>query len=136
MTRIRITARLTGIDEEYNAAEVLLKREIFLTLSRIGEIYVSTARSDSRAFKVYTDRTGNLRTGHSYIIYENGVMVLESIGRPETKQMFENMKTGKGIEFLVGDGMNYSSFVEGRNFDVSKAGFMKVESEIRRLAAL
>jgi hypothetical protein len=135
MTFLRITAQLDDLDKEYQEAVSELKREIFLELKRIGEIYVSTAQSDARADRVYTDRTKNLRGANSYAIYEEGVTVFESIGRPETRQMFEDMKEGKGIELIVGDGMNYASFVEGRNYDVSKAGFQKVESEIRRLEA-
>ncbi|MDR1582897.1 MAG: hypothetical protein LBS55_06495 [Prevotellaceae bacterium] len=135
MTLFRIIARLDGLDREYQVAANELRREIFLRLSRIGEMYVSMARSDSRAYKVYTDRTANLRTAHSYAVYEDGVAIYESIGRPETQQMFERMKEGTGIELLVGNGMNYASFVEGKGFDVSTAGFMKVESEIRRLAS-
>jgi hypothetical protein len=135
MKLLRITAKLGRIEEEYILAVEELKREIFTELKRIGEIYVSTAKSDSRAKKVYTDRSGNLRSANSYAVYEDGVTVFESIGRQETRQMFEDMKEGKGIELIVGDGMNYASFVEGRSYDVSKAGFEKVESEVRRLAA-
>jgi hypothetical protein len=130
MTWIRITAEFDNLEREYQEAVAELNREIFLELKRIGEIYVSTAQSDSRADKVYTDRTKNLRGANSYVIYEDGITVFESIGRPETRQMFEDIKEGKGIELIVGDGMNYASFVEKRDYDVSKAGFMKVESEI------
>jgi hypothetical protein len=135
MTFLCITAKLDGLEKEYLKAVDELKREIFLELKRIGEIYVSTARSDSRADKVYTDRTGNLRGANSYVIYEDGVIIFESIGRPETRQMFEDMKERKGIELIVGNGMNYASFVEGKGFDVSTSGFRKVESEVRKLAA-
>jgi hypothetical protein len=130
MTWLKITAKLQGLDDGFREAGDELRRKAFLILMKIGDMYISTSRANG----TYTDRTGILRTAHSYAIYENGVTVFESIGRPETKQMFEEMKEGKGIEFMVGDGINYASFVEGKNFDVSTSGFRKVESEIRKLA--
>jgi hypothetical protein len=128
---IDIDFDFSGLDDEYRRAEDELYREITLRLMRIGEMYVSTARANGN----YTDQTTNLRTAHGYIVYRDGVSVFESIGRPETMQMFEEMKTGIGVELIVGDGMNYASFVEGKGYDVSTSGMLKVESEVRKLAS-
>jgi len=95
----------------------------------VGERYIA----EGRASGTYKDQTGNLRNAHSYIIYKDGEKVAGVIGRPETLKMFEHMKVDDGIQLIVGDGMDYASYVEGKGYNVCTSGFMQTERETRNL---
>ena len=124
---INIKVDYSGIDEEMRKAEKQLYAEVINTLTNIGEMYISEARTNGN----YTDQTGNLRNAHSYIVYHNGERVAGCIGRPETLRMFEQLKKHEGWQFMVGDGMDYASYVESRGYDVCTSAFMLVERLIR-----
>jgi len=124
---INIKVDYGGIDEEMRRAEKQLNAEVINTLTNIGEMYISEARTNGN----YTDQTGNLRNAHSYIVYHNGERAAGYIGRPETLQKFEQMKRNDGWQFIVGDGMDYTSYVEGRGYDVCTSAFALVERLIR-----
>ena len=124
--------KITGLDrflEDVEKEAMGARRKAQLKLARIGEIYVIESRSKGS----YTDRTTNLRNANSYAVYEDGIPIYENFGRPETQAFFDSKKNGVGLELIVGNGMEYASFVEGKNFDVCSSGFLKVESEVRKL---
>ncbi len=127
-----IDFKITGLDSFIKDIEKEasgIRRKAILKLSRIGEMYVAESRSKGS----YQDQTGNLRNANSYAVYEDGIPIFENFGRPETQAFFDSKKNGVGLELIVGNGMEYASFVEGKNFDVCSSGFLKVESEVRKL---
>lgn len=136
-----IDFKITGLDSFIKDIEKEasgIRRKAILRLSRIGEMYIEQARSHKGLKKEgkgndYEDQTTNLRNANSYAVYEDGIPIFENFGRPETQAFFESKKNGLGLELIVGNGMEYASFVEGKNFDVCSSGFLKVESEVRKL---
>jgi hypothetical protein len=130
---IHINVNLGDFDREMNEAAERLVQAAIHDLHIIGENYIVEAKEK----RTYTDQTGHLRDANSYRIYRDGVSVDENIGvlkdgKPNpTDAMFDQLKTGKGLEFIVGDGMEYASFVEGKGFNVTTSGFLLVEREIR-----
>lgn len=127
--RVGFKTDFSELDKAYKEAEEQLYQEAIAGLARIGEMYVS----ESRNSRTYKDRTGNLNNANSYRVYRDGVEVVGSTGRPETGSMFNQLKTGKGLELIVGNGMEYASFVEGKGFNVTTSGFMLVEREVREM---
>lgn len=113
------------LDEEIKKAKI----EIADKLCIIGENYVNEAKERG----TYQDRTTNLRNANSYRVYIDGVPYRESIGRTETNAMFDKMKIDTGIQLVVGNGINYASLVEGKGYNVTSSGFLKMEKEIREL---
>lgn len=126
---IEVRADYSGIDVLLKEAEEELYQEAITILTEIGELYVAEARNKGS----FTDQTGNLRNAHSYVVYKGGVQVAGRIGRPDTLELFEKAKVNEGIQLIVGDGMMYASFVEGKGFDVTASGFLMVEREVRKL---
>ena len=120
---------LDGFIKEVEKEAALMKRGVGLRLARIGEMYVV----ESRTNKTYQDQTSNLKNANSYAVYQDGILVYGSFGRPETQAFFESKKQSVGWELIVGNGMEYTSFVEGKGFNVCSSGFLKVESEVRKL---
>ena len=129
---ITIDIDFEDFEDDVNKAIEQFKREAEIELARIGELYVI----ESRTNKTYSDQTGNLRSANSYRVYRDGVPIKEMIGLPETTKIFDELKTGKGLELIVGNGMQYASFVEGKGFNVCSSGFLKVENEIINLIKL
>ncbi|WP_353122663.1 hypothetical protein [Dysgonomonas capnocytophagoides] len=125
----RFNANIGDWEDEINKAIESAMREQEIRLSRIGEMYVI----ESRTRGSYQDQTENLRNANSYAVFRNGELKQGNFGRPETKALFEKVKTGVGLELIVGNGMNYASFVEGHNFNVYSSGFLLVEREVRKL---
>ena len=124
--------KATGLDDFIKGVEkeaLKSKRSSELRLARVGEMYISESRSKGS----YQDQTGNLRNANSYAVYRDGVLLYGSFGRPETQSFFDSKKHGIGLELIVGNGMEYTSFVEGKGFNVCSSGFLKVESEVRKL---
>jgi hypothetical protein len=124
---INVTGNSSGLDEFEEAIETSLFQLVIRNLTNIGELYIARARERGN----YTDQTGNLRGAHSYIVYHNGERVAGVIGRPETLEMFEQLRKSEGWQFMVGDGMDYTSYVEGKGYDVCTSAFMTVERAIR-----
>ena len=120
---ISVKADTSGLDELESSFECEMFKEILNFLINTGELYISAARINGS----YTDQTGNLRIAHSYAIYKDGELLAGNIGRTETLEMFEQLKKNEGWQFMVGDGMQYTSYVEGRGNDVCTSAFMLVE---------
>lgn len=124
---------IIGIDDfvrTANAEIMGVKERIAIEYARIGEEYVNEAKqaADYGGLLRYNNDTNNLRNGNSYRVYIDGKPYKESIGRPETNAMFNTMKVNTGIQLVVGTGMNYASFVEGKyERNVTASGFALVE---------
>lgn len=125
---INIDIDLSGLDDilkEIEAAE----RRLTLRLQRMGEQYVAMARQKGN----YTDQTGNLRNANSYRLYKDGKVLFQSIGSSATGEFLDNYIIGIGLELVCGNGMEYCTYVEGKGYDVVSSGFLKVESEARKI---
>lgn len=125
---ININIDLSGLDDilkEIEAAE----RRLILRLQRMGEQYVAMARQKGN----YTDQTGNLRNANSYRLYKDGKVLFQSIGSSATGKFLDNYIIGVGLELVCGNGMEYCTYVEGKGYNVVSSGFLKVESEARKL---
>lgn len=121
---------LYGFDKELKEEIEAEKRKIAFELFKIGEAFVNEAKESG----AYQDQTTNLRNANSYRVYIDGRVVHESIGRPETNVMFQGMVVPDGIQLVVGNGMNYASFVESKHgLNVVSSGFLLVERKVREL---
>ena len=120
---VSVKADCRGLDDFERSFEDAMFKEILNFLINTGELYISAARINGS----YTDQTGILRIAHSYAIYKDGERLAGNIGRTETLEMFEQLKKNEGWQFMVGDGMQYTSYVEGRGYDVCTSAFMLVE---------
>lgn len=125
---IKIDVDLSGFDDVFKEIEAQ-ERKLILKMMRIGEIYVGTSRQKGN----YKDRTGNLRNANSYRLYKDGKVLYESIGLPAMSYFLDKYMDGIGIELVCGNGMEYCSWVEGKGYDVVSSGFLKVESEARKI---
>lgn len=132
---INIDIDLSGFDEIFNQINEA-EHKFIMKLQRIGEMYVAQGRKHkgkSGTLKDYTDRSGNLRHAHSYRLYKDGRVLYENIGSSVTGAFLDKYKTGVGIELVCGNGMEYCTYVEGKGYDVVSSGFLKAESEARKL---
>lgn len=113
------------------------KRKFGLELARVGEMYVAGSRSKElnlAGLKKHQDWTTNLKHAHSYVVFIDGEPLFEDYGRPETRTFFNSLKDNtKGFQLIVGNGMEYASFVEGKGFDVTQGGLLFVENEVKKL---
>ena len=125
---INIDIDLSGLDDIFREIEAY-ERRLILRLQRIGEQYVATSRQKGN----YQDQTGNLRNANSYRIYKDGKVLFQSIGSSVTGKFLDNYIIGVGLELVCGNGMEYCTYVEGHNFDVVSSGFLKVESEAKKI---
>ncbi|NDV93446.1 hypothetical protein D0T84_00750 [Dysgonomonas sp. 521] len=125
---INIDIDLNGLDDTLKEIEAYEQRFIF-RLQRIGEQYVATARQKGS----YDDHTGNLRNANSYRLYKDGRVLFQSIGSSITGEFLDNYITGIGLELVCGNGMEYCTYVEGKGYDVVSSGFLKAESEARKI---
>lgn len=125
---IKIDVDLSGIDDVFKEIEAQ-ERKLILKMMRIGEVYVSTSRQKGS----YQDQTGNLRNANSYRLYKDGKVLFQGIKIPTMGAFLDKYMDGVGIELVCGNGMEYCTWVEGHNFDVVSSGFLKVESEARKI---
>jgi len=126
---IKIELDFGEVDKEVEKAIRDIKLEAARELSKIGEMYIATSREKGN----YQNRTGVLRNANSYRVYLDGKSISELVSENETSEMFDKMKSNSGLQLIVGNGMEYASFVEGKGFDVSTSGFLKVMEEVQKL---
>lgn len=125
---IKIDVDLSGIDDVFKEIEAQ-ERKLIIKMMRIGEVYVSTSKQKGS----YQDQTGNLRNANSYRLYKDGKVLYQSIGLPTMGTFLDKYMDGTGIELVCGNGMEYCTWVEGKGKDVVSSGFLKVESEARKI---
>lgn len=113
------------------------KRKFGLELARIGEEYVAGSRGKDLNLgdlKKHQDWTHNLQHAHSYVVYFDGKPLFEDYGMPETKTFFNSLREdASGFQLIVGNGMEYASWVEGKGFNVTQGGLLFVENKVRKL---
>lgn len=125
---IKIDVDISGFDDVFKEIEAQ-ERKLILKMMRIGEVYVSTSRQKGS----YQDQTGNLRNANSYRLYKDGKVLFQSIKIPTMGAFLDKYMDGVGIELVCGNGMEYCTWVEAKGYDVVSSGFLKVESEARKI---
>lgn len=125
---INIDIDLSGIEEIKKEVDSY-ERKLILKMMRIGENYVGTARRKGN----YKDHTSNLRNANSYRLYKDGKVLYESIGSSATSEFLDSKMDDIGLELVCGNGMEYATYVESRGYDVVSSGFLKAESDARKL---
>lgn len=129
-----MSIKLIGdLSAEFDAEFEKLKEQTRNALKRAGEKYVQVARTSKRAPKEYEHHTHNLQQSNSYSIKEEGVIINEPTGMPQTAEIFKNQPMQGDIMLTAGAGMDYASFVQRLGFDVTDAGQLAAENEARRL---
>lgn len=117
------------IDQEFDQAFEEIKQATRNAMHRCGEEYVETARESGS----YKNRTGNLRNSNSYQVLEDGKVIDEAIGHPQTAEMFKNQEMEGDVTLVAGTGMDYASHVQRKGYDVTDSGQLAAENEARRL---
>lgn len=113
------------IEKMIKAKVELIEQVILLRLQRIGEQFITDARTNGN----YTDRTGNLRSSIGYVVLKNGEQYARG-GFEQIKTGSEGKRKGanilseaiskfsSGYVLIVVAGMDYAASVEARGKDV------------------
>lgn len=127
-------------------AEVVERRELE-RLKYLGELCVTHARSVP-ADRGFHDRTGNLRSSIGYVIYKNGVAVMDNyaeVNGPEGGNAAEAIQKAKtvadraarkhptGFCLVVTAGMEYAVYVESKGHDVIASAEALARREMPKL---
>ena len=126
---IRLSTSQKALDKFFNDAFEIIRKEILLAFSKLGE--ESTARiRDRSAEESWIDHTSNLRSSIGYAVYDHGSKEIESSfatlgmggeGSAEGKRMVQELASeySKVFALVVVAAMNYADFVEAKeNKDV------------------
>lgn len=119
---IKMTTPTSAIDKLLYKAFEILKNEIMMALSKLGEECVVKIRDRSKE-ESWIDQTGNLRSSVGYAIYDYGVKQIESAfevvlngtnGVSEGQKMISQLgrEYSQVFALVVVAGMNYASHVE------------------------
>lgn len=126
---IQLSTSLNAIDQFLKSAIEILRKEIIIAFSKLGEEAVARIR-DRSAEESWIDHTSNLRSSTGYAVYDHGLKVIESAfstlgfggeGSAEGKKMVRKLaqEYSKVIALVVIAAMNYADFVEAKeNKDV------------------
>ncbi len=102
-------------DDFIDGMEDRLTDAMINTLEYIGETCLSEARLNGN----YRDRTGNLRNSIGYVVVMDGKIIREAggdAGRKFARDMAREFP--KGLVLIMATGMNYSSYVAARGYNV------------------
>lgn len=113
-----------AIEDEFNEGLNQIKLAVKRDMQYIGETYTAVAKENGN----YKDQTGNLRAANGYGIIENCIVTEADAGRSETVSGIQQESSKSAdMELIVGNGMEYCSFVEARGYDVVSTGFLEAE---------
>lgn len=77
---IRMTTPISALDKFIEDAFSIIRNEITMCLSKLGEECIAKIRDRSGSESWY-DQTGNLRSSIGYAVYDHGVKQLQSVFR-------------------------------------------------------
>lgn len=118
-----------GIKSFFNAAFKVIRKEIIIAFSKLGEECTARIR-DRSAEESWIDHTSNLRSSIGYAVYDYGIKSVESTfstigsgaeGSSEGKKMVQELASeySKVFALVVVAAMNYADSVEAKeNKDV------------------
>jgi hypothetical protein len=120
-----------------------LVKAVLLRLVRIGEQFVSNARSKTAAQGGFRDRTGNLRNSIGYVVLNNGAQYRSdfkttvsggSAGASKAQAVASDVagQFPSGLVLIVVAGMEYASAVESRGRDVITGSSLAAKNELRQ----
>lgn len=119
---------ISMLDSEFREEENRLKRLVKATFQRAGDTYVAMSRERGS----YKDQTENLRNANGYQIEEDGSVIESHIDRDQTKRGFSEMGSSADMVLKAGNGMEYASYVEAKNYDVTSSGQLAAEAVVRK----
>lgn len=119
---VRLVTSFSDIDSFFKEAFKIIKSEIFLALSKLGEECVRKVRDRDQS-ESWIDRTANLRSSIGYAVYDYGVKQIESAfnivkggsaGSAEGKKMVAELarEYANCYALVVVAAMNYADKVE------------------------
>lgn len=126
---IKLSTSQSILDQFFKTAMEIIKNEIILAFSKLGEEAIVRIR-DRSAEESWIDHTSNLRSSTGYAVYDHGLNVIESTfatlgmggeGSAEGKKMVQELaqKYSTVYALVVVAAMNYAAFVEAKeNKDV------------------
>ncbi len=125
---MKMDVDISGFDREFQEEENRLRNLVKVTFQRAGDTYVAVSRERGS----YKDHTKNLRNANGYQIEEDGSVVESFIERDQTKKGFNEMGSSADMELKAGNGMEYASYVEAKNYDVTSSGQLAAEAVIKK----
>ena len=126
---IRMTTPISALDKFIEDAFSIIRNEITMCLSKLGEECIAKIR-DRSGTESWFDQTGNLRSSIGYAVYDYGMQKIQSAfqivrsgneGNAEGKRMLSQLSNdySKVYALVVVAGMNYADYVESlENKDV------------------
>lgn len=138
---------VTDMKSLSNELEKQIEIETIKHLSKVLERGVELVRNKITNGKAYDDHTGNLRSSTGFIIYKDGKIVHKSfkespVGTDRATGVKEGLKvaldelrasTGWGV--ILVSGMEYSSWVESKGYDVLRGAYINIDSALKQAFA-
>lgn len=126
---IRMTTPISAFDKFVNDAFNIIRNEITMCLTKLGEECIAKIR-DRSGSESWFDQTGNLRSSIGYAVYDHGMQKIQSAfqivmngndgsiaGRKMLRQLANDYSNAYAL--VVVAGMNYADYVESlKNKDV------------------
>lgn len=126
---IRMTTPISAFDKFMNDAFNIIRNEITMCLTKLGEECIAKIR-DRSGSESWFDQTGNLRSSIGYAVYDHGMQKIQSAfqivmsgndgsiaGRKMLRQLANDYSNAYAL--VVVAGMNYADYVESlKNKDV------------------
>jgi len=104
---------LKELQKKLRARAAAMQEILEFRLKTLGEEAVKHAKRN----KGYENRTGNLENSISYILYKNGEVVSQHIGKTDGVDISGNPKS-KGFTLVIAAGMSYGKYVEDKGYNV------------------
>ncbi|MBE8712539.1 hypothetical protein [Sphingobacterium hungaricum] len=141
---LQITTDMKALAQEVQNE---IDNEVIKHLSAVLERGVELVRNKISNGKAYDDHTGNLRSSTGFIIYKDGKVVHKSfkespVGTDKATGLKEGLQvaldvlresTGWGVVLV--SGMEYSSWVERKGFDVLSGAYINLDSALKQAFA-
>ena len=121
--------------------------ETITHLSKVLERGVELVRNKITNGKAYNDHTGNLRSSTGFIIYKDGKVVHKSFKESPVgtdrktgvkdglKAALDDLRASIGWGVILVSGMEYSSWVESKGYDVLKGAYINLDSVLKQAFA-
>jgi len=126
---------LSDITKKINGFIDKKEKQIFMTLSYVGEQFINEARN----IDTYTDRTGNLRNSIGYIVAKDGKIKDSDFRGGDGGEKAREVANDVLSEFkqgwvLIGmAGMEYAAAVEAKEYDVISGSAIHADKILKDL---
>lgn len=135
---------ITDMNSLMKEVQEEIDKEVIIHLSNVLERGVELVRNKISEGKAYEDHTGNLRSSTGFIIYKDGKVVHTSFkespvgtdrqtGLKEGLQIaLSELRESQGWGVVLVSGMEYSSWVQSRGYDVLKGAYKNLDSALKQ----